>query len=69
MSKIWINEMELSWWSYVYCLDVEDNPKIRNLITDSGCAYLYYKNINKIPLIKQHITDPYHIKMLNMMKN
>jgi len=43
--------------AYRYCLNVQDSPEIRDMITDSDDAYRYCLNVQDRPEIRDMITD------------
>jgi len=45
----------LSWFSYFYCLDVEDIKDIRKYITIPGWAYLYCLKVKDRPEVRRYI--------------
>ena len=55
---MWLESKEISEWSYYYCLDTENKPEIRKLITDSHWAYYYCKFVKDDPGVRKHITKP-----------
>ena len=52
-----LNEFEISKWAYNECLNGNDTPEIRKLITDSKLAYWYCKNIKDRKELWSKITD------------
>jgi hypothetical protein len=41
----------------LYCLNVKDDPKVREHITDSNDAYVYCRDVKDDPEIRKYITD------------
>lgn len=52
-----LNEYELSLWAFEYCYNINDDPDVRDLITDSFRAYNYCKYIKDRPEVRKNITD------------
>lgn len=69
MSKIWLDEKDLSRWMFLHCYNIEDRPETRKLITDSEWAYMYCRNIKNRPEISQYIIEPKFIKYYNIYFN
>ena len=61
------NEYKLSMWAYRYCLDIEDDPEIRNLITDSFTSLHYCKFIKDRKEISKNITQQPYIDWYNKL--
>lgn len=51
------DELELSRWSYLYCLNKEDDPEIRKYITNPEWVYMYCRYIDDDPEIRKYITN------------
>lgn len=45
MSKMWLDDHNLSFWAYGYCKYVEDKYEIRQFITKSIHIYFYCKEV------------------------
>jgi hypothetical protein len=56
--SLWLTPKKISQWAFQRCVDGEDTPEMRNLITDSHWAYLYCKNVANRAEVAIRITDP-----------
>lgn len=52
-----LNEYEISMWAFRYCLVIQDDPKIRQLITNQYYCYLYCLQIEDISEMWNKITS------------
>ena len=50
------NEKEISEWAYDQCLE-NDTIQIRRLITDSGWAYCYCRDVKDRPEVRRYIKN------------
>jgi len=56
--RLWLTPKKISQWAFQRCVDGEDTPEMRDLITDPHWAYLYCKNVANRPEVAIRITDP-----------
>ena len=54
---MWLNKDNISWYAYVYCRNVKDDPKIRKHITDADYSYWYCLMVNDDPEVRKYITS------------
>ncbi len=68
---ILLNNYRISRWAYEYCLNIKDDPKIREFIISSGWAYCYCYDIKDDSEVRKFIVDSYwaYLYCKNVNKN
>ncbi len=65
---ILLNEYEISFWAYLYCKKINNEPEIREFITHSHMAYWYCISVKDDPEIRKNITEKVYINLYNKRK-
>jgi len=58
---MWLNEDEISYQAYKYCLRIKDDTEVRKFITTPRSAYLYCMYIREDPKIKKIMTESFKV--------
>ena len=56
--RLWLTPKKISEWAFQQCVDGEDTPEMREMITDSHWAYLYCKNVALREEVAVNVQDP-----------
>lgn len=60
-TKFLLNDEKISRWAYYYCEQIENDPLVSRLITNSFYAYRYCKRIRNDPKIRKYIMEPWDL--------
>ena len=56
---MWTNKYKISFNTYLYCRDIEDNPEIRKFIITPHWAHCYCKYIREDPKVRKYAKFEY----------
>ena len=65
---MWIDEEEIAFNIYKYCMYIKDDPKIRKLITHEKYAYGYCIFVKDRPEVRKYITNKEWLKTLERIR-